>query len=245
MHESIWIFCEEYACIFDGVCKHYAFAGAYIRQVLWTSAYTFACRSLQDVHMRSCVCSLFHLASGNEDGRVQLVYKSTCCLAWGVIVDGRKDRGVVCVFSILNAGGSVCGCMCVYTHTHTHTAQMGYSDVSPGVEMRHLEGPKNPDGLNLGIHIFVYLYKVNMCMYMQGGWMRSWTNRFFHKHIFLPKKKSKRCERNPPIISNLKYQIWAHRPSIKGTKPLSIVLKAIIIKARRVSFAPELLAENS
>jgi len=32
----------------------------------------------------------------------------------------RKDRGVVCVFSIFDAGGSVCGCMCVYTHTHTH-----------------------------------------------------------------------------------------------------------------------------
>ena len=70
--------------------------------------------------MRSCICSLFHLALGNEDWRVQLVYESTCCLAWEVIFDRRKDRGVVCVFSILNAGGSVCGCMCVYTHTHTH-----------------------------------------------------------------------------------------------------------------------------
>ena len=26
--------------------------------------------------------------------------------------------------------------------THTHTAQIRYSDVSPGVGMRHLEGPK-------------------------------------------------------------------------------------------------------
>jgi len=25
-------------------------------------------RSLQDVNMRSCMCSLFHLALGNEDG---------------------------------------------------------------------------------------------------------------------------------------------------------------------------------
>jgi len=37
--------------------------------------------------------------------------------------------------------------------------------VSPGVGMRHLEGPKNPDGPNLGIHIFVYVYKVHMCIY--------------------------------------------------------------------------------
>jgi len=123
--------------------------------------------------MRACMCSLFHLALRNEDGGVQLVCESTCCLAWGIICDRRKDRGVVCVFSMLNAGGSVCGCMCVYTHTLIHTAQMGYSDVSPGVGMRHLEGPENPDGLNLGIHLFVYVYKVHMCMYTRRGGMRS------------------------------------------------------------------------
>ena len=88
--------------------------------------------------------------------------------------------GVLSVSSLLfNAGGSVCVRVCVYTHTHTHTAQMGCSDVSPGVGMRHLEGPKNLDGLNLGIHIFVYVYKVHMCIYMLRGGMRSWTNRFF------------------------------------------------------------------
>jgi len=31
-----------------------------------------------------------------------------------------------------------------------------------------------------------------------------------------------------PITSNLKYKIWVHRPSIKGTKPLFIVIKVII-----------------
>jgi len=67
-----------------------------------------------------------HLALGNEDGGVKLVYFCTCCLAGGVIFDRRKDMGVVCVFSIFYAGGSVCGCMCVYMYTHTHTAQMGY-----------------------------------------------------------------------------------------------------------------------
>ena len=129
--------------------------------------------------MRSCVGWLFHFALGNEDGKVQLVYESTCCVSWGAIFDSRKDRGVVCVYFIFNAGGSVCGCMCVYTHTHTRTAQMGHSDVSPGVGMRCLEGPQNPDGLNLGMHIFVYVYKVRMCMYVLGGGMRSWTNYFF------------------------------------------------------------------
>jgi len=69
--------------------------------------------------------------------------------------------------------------MCVYTHTHTHTAHIGYLVVSPGVGMRHLEGLKNPDGLNIDIHIFVHVHKVHMCMYMLGGEMRSWTDCFF------------------------------------------------------------------
>ena len=80
----------------------------------------------------ACMCSFFHVALGNEDGGVQLVYKSACCLAWGAIFDRGKDSGVVCVSSIFNAGGSVYVCECVYTHTHTHTAQMGCSDVGPG-----------------------------------------------------------------------------------------------------------------
>ena len=55
----------------------------------------------------------------------------------------------------------------VYTHTHTHTAHE-VVDVSSGVVTRHLEGPKSPDGLNLGIYVFVYVYKVHMCIYMLG-----------------------------------------------------------------------------
>jgi len=62
----------------------------------------------------------------------------------------------LCLFYFLDAGGSVRGRMCVYTHTRTHTAH-GVHDVSPGVGTRHLEGPKNPDDLNLA-----YMY-LNMC----------------------------------------------------------------------------------
>ena len=67
---------------------------------------------------------------------------------------------------------------CVYAHTHTHCTD-GVLGVSPGVGMRHLKGPKNPDGLNLITYIFVYVYKVHMCMYMRRGGIRSWTNCFF------------------------------------------------------------------
>jgi len=68
-------------------------------------------------------------------------------------------------------GVYVCVSMCIRTHTHTlHRC----SDVSPGVGMRHLEGPKNPDGLNLDIHIFVYVYKVHMCL-LRGQTFRGLT----------------------------------------------------------------------
>jgi len=83
-----------------------------------TSAYTFV-----HVLATGCAYALYvqfvHPAFGNEGGGVQLVYEGTCCLAWGVFFDRMRDRGVVCVFYILNVGGSVCGCMCVYTHTRT------------------------------------------------------------------------------------------------------------------------------
>jgi len=113
----------------------------------------------------ACMCSLFHLAFGNEDGGVQLVYESACCLAWGGIFDRRKDKGVVCVFSIFNAGGSVCGCVCVYTHTNTHTAQMGYLDVSPGVGMRHLEDPKNPKPKSRYTYIRICVQSTHVYIY--------------------------------------------------------------------------------
>ena len=119
-------------------------------------------------------------------------------------------------------------CVCVYAHIHPHCTDEVFG-CEPRSRDETPEGPKNPDGLNLGIHIFVYVYKVRMCVYMLGGGMRSWTNCFFLQHFFLPKKKSKKCVRKPPINSNLKYKIRAHRPSIKGTKPLFIVIKVIII----------------
>jgi len=56
----------------------------------------------------------------------------------------------------------VCGCI----RTHTRTAQMWNLVLSSGVGMRHLMGPKNPDGPNLGIYVFVYVYKVHICMYI-------------------------------------------------------------------------------
>ena len=133
-------------------------------------------------HYRMCicayVCAVCSFSTGERGWGASTHLWGHFSVAWRgeLLFDRRKDTstGVVCVFSIFNAGGSVCGCMCVWTRTQTHSAQMGYSDVIPGVGMRHLDGLKNPDGLNLGIYIFVYVYKVHMCMYMLRDGMRSW-----------------------------------------------------------------------
>jgi len=51
MYKSICIFVQSMHA-FAGVVEHHACAGVYVRKMLWISAYTFASRSLQDVHMR-------------------------------------------------------------------------------------------------------------------------------------------------------------------------------------------------
>jgi len=58
----------------------------------------------------------------------------------------------------------VCEC-----YARTHTLHVGYSDVSPWVEMRHLKSLKNLDGPNLGIYVFVHVYKEHMRMCWEVG----------------------------------------------------------------------------
>jgi len=106
---------------FDRCFEHPACTGVYVRQVtvLWTSAYTFAYTLATGCEYALMYVHFVHIALGNKGGEVELVYEGACCLAWGVIYVRRRDRSVVCVFSIFNAGGSVRGCRCVYMHTHT------------------------------------------------------------------------------------------------------------------------------
>jgi len=68
----------------------------------------------------ACMCSLFHLALGNEDEGVQLVCESACCLAWGVILSEGKI-GVLSVSSLCltRVGVYVGVCVCIRTNTHT------------------------------------------------------------------------------------------------------------------------------
>ena len=88
-----------------------------------------------------------------------------------------------CVFSIFDAGGMYV-CVCVYAHRHTHTAH-DFLDVSSGVGMRRLEGRKTLESrwtINLGLYVFVHVYKVHICLHMLGGEMRSGLTSFFLQH---------------------------------------------------------------
>jgi len=151
----------------DRCCEHHACADVYVKQVLWTSAYIFAV-TLTTGCAYSLMCVLFvHSALGNEGGGVQLFYEGTCCLAWEVIFDRGRDRGVVCVFSIFNAAGSVFEFRFVYTHTHTHThtARMGYSDVSSGVRMRHWRAQRiQMDKISAYVYPYMYTKYTSVCM---------------------------------------------------------------------------------
>ena len=103
---------------------------------------------------------------------IVLTYESTCCKVWEVILTEGKI-GLLSVSSLFLTRVAVCVVVGVCMRAHTHTTQMGYLVVSPGVGMRHLEGPKNPDGLNLGIHVFVFVYNVHVCIHMLGSRERS------------------------------------------------------------------------
>ena len=137
------------------------------------------------MYVRSCTRILFIIIRGRGWGWSASLGRALVAASWrGGLFLTEGETGVLsCVFSIFDAGGSAFVCMCVHTHTHLHSAQ-GVLDVSPGVGTRHLEGPKNPDELILGICVFVYVYKVHMYIYMLGGGIRSWTYCFFSLTCF-------------------------------------------------------------
>jgi len=69
----------------DRCSEHHACAGVYVKQVLCASAYTFAYMLATGYAYALMYVQFVHLALGNEDGEVQLLCESICCLAWGVI----------------------------------------------------------------------------------------------------------------------------------------------------------------
>ena len=63
------------------------------------------------------MCSLFRLALGNEDGGVELVYESSCCLAW--VTEGKIGVLSVSSLFLMRVGVYVGVFVCIRTHTHT------------------------------------------------------------------------------------------------------------------------------
>ena len=164
-------------CVCICICIHvYMYVYVYVYAYVYICVCMYACVR---VHVYMYMCMYIH-KSICILAESQHALSMRALVAWrgGLFLKEGTIGVLSVVFSSFHAGGSVCGCMCVCTHTHTHTTQMGNLDVSSGVGQRHLEEPKDPDGLNLGIHIFVYVYKVHMCIYILRGGMRSWTNCF-------------------------------------------------------------------
>jgi len=125
MHGCMCIFCGEYACIQTGVLST-----MHVQVCLLNRSCDISLHICVHTSYRICICA--HVCAGCSFS----VQKQRCggsASLWKHLLLGvggyfwqKRDRGVVCVFSIFDLGGSVCGCMCVYMHTHTHTAHMGY-----------------------------------------------------------------------------------------------------------------------
>jgi len=73
-------------------------------------------------------------------------------VAWrGGLFLTEGEIGVLSLSSLFLSRVGVYVDLCVCIQTHTDTAHMGYLVVSPVVGMKHLEDPKNLDGVNLGV----------------------------------------------------------------------------------------------
>jgi len=83
----------------------------------------------------------------------------------GVFFDRRKDRGFVCVFSIFNAGGSVCGCMCLYTHAHTHSTD-GVLGCEPRSRDETPGGPEESRLTKVQYTCILYRCTKYICLYI-------------------------------------------------------------------------------
>ena len=126
------------------------------------------------------------------------IYTHVCAVCfiqhWGIRIEGFNQSikelvawhgglfltegkiGVLSASSLFLKWVGVYEGVCVCIRARTHTLHRWGTRCEPRSRDETPGGPENPDGLNLGIHIFVYVYKVHMCICILRGGMRSWTN---------------------------------------------------------------------
>ena len=112
MHVYIYIcmYFYTYICIYIWMCMCvcvYVYEYMYIYLCICMCIYICICLYI------ACMCSLFHLTLGNEDGGVQPVWEGLS------LTEGKI--GVLSVSSLFltRVGVYVCVCVCMHTHTHT------------------------------------------------------------------------------------------------------------------------------
>jgi len=103
-------------------------ADVFIPQVLLTSPYISVTQSLQGVHMRSCVRSLFIHVGEREWGCSTSLYRTLVAWRGGVFSKEGEQEVLSCVFLFLTqVGVYVSARHSVCTRTHTHTLHVGRS----------------------------------------------------------------------------------------------------------------------
>jgi len=139
------------------------------------------------------------------------------CLHFPLFFDGR---------------GSACWCMCVYVRTHTHTAR-GVLGCEPRGRDETPGGPEE-SRWTTSRHVCIRICVQSTHVYTYAGRRHETFGSlvFLFNIFFFPKKKSNRCQCETENSNPYGFEL--HRPSIKGTKLLFKVVKAIIIIMGRV-----------
>jgi len=120
--ESICIF-AEIRHAFTGVVEHHACASVYVRQMLWTSVYTFAPRSLQDVHMRyiyTCIYAYMYVYIYMYIYICMHVYICICMYVYTCICVYVWMCIYVYVYVYVCIYIYICICMCIYIYIYIY-----------------------------------------------------------------------------------------------------------------------------